>query len=305
VRGAEFAELTAFMAIVRERSFRGAAKRLGLSPSALSHTIRELEERLGVRLLNRTTRSVSPTEAGIGLFNRLEPAIADIEGAVGETGSLGTRPSGRVRLNLPRLAASLVLVPVLGRFAETYPDIHLDLTIDDAFADVVGEGFDAGIRVGERVERDMVAVRLTPDLRLAVVGAPSYFARRPPPRTPRELRNHACINYRWSGSGALYRWHFDGPDGPLDVDVGGPLTVNDTGIIIDAALAGSGLACLPETAVMQHLASSRLTRALDEWCRPFSGFFLYYPGRRHMPVPLRTLIAFLKQEDARAEPVAV
>jgi DNA-binding transcriptional LysR family regulator len=298
MRGAEFAELTAFMAIVRERSFRRAAKRLGLSPSALSHTIRQLEERLGVRLLNRTTRSVSPTEAGVALFNRLEPAIADIESAVGEAGASGTRPTGRVRLNLPRLAASLVLVPVLGRFAETYPGIQLDLTIDDAFADVVGEGFDAGIRIGERVERDMVAVRLTPELRLAVVGAPSYFARRPPPQTPRELRDHACINYRWSGSGALYRWHFDGPDGPLDVDVGGPLTVNDTGIIIDAALAGSGLACLPEAAVMQHIASGRLIRALDKWCRPFSGFFLYYPGRRHMPVPLRTLIDFLKRNDA-------
>jgi DNA-binding transcriptional LysR family regulator len=257
-----------------------------------------LEQRLGARLLNRTTRSVSPTQAGQALFNRLEPAMSDIEFAVGEVGAFQTRPSGRVRLNLPRLAASLVLTPELGRFGQTYPDIHLDLTIDDAITDVVAEGFDAGIRLGERVERDMIAVRLTPDLRLAVVGAPSYFANRSLPQTPRDLRDHACINYRWSATGALYRWHFEGPDGPLDVDVHGPLTVNDTGIIIEAALGGGGMACLPETSVMQHIASGRLTRVLDDWCRPFSGFFLYYPSRHHMPASLRTLIDFLKLKEA-------
>ena len=236
MRGTEFAELTAFMAIARERSFRRAARRIGLSPSALSRTLRDLEDRLGVRLLNRTTRSVSPTEAGQALYERLGPAIADIESAVGEAGSFRDSPKGRVRLNLPRLAADLVLAPVLGRFAEIYPDIHLDLTIDDALTDVVAEGFDAGVRLGERVQPDMVAVRLTADLRLAVVGAPSYFARKPPPRTPHDLADHACINYRWAASGALYRWPFDGPKGPIEVAVEGPLTVNDTDLILDAAL---------------------------------------------------------------------
>ncbi len=294
MRGTEFAELTAFMAIARERSFRRAARRIGLSPSALSRTLRDLEDRLGVRLLNRTTRSVSPTEAGHALYERLGPAIADIEGAVGEAGSFRDSPKGRVRLNLPRLAADLVVAPVLGRFAEIYPDIHLDLTIDDALTDVVAEGFDAGVRLGERVQPDMVAVRLTADLRLAVVGAPSYFARKPPPRTPHDLADHACINYRWAASGALYRWPFDGPKGPIEVAVEGPLTVNDTDLILNAALGGGGLACLPESFVAPQIDSGQLVRVLDAWCKPFSGFFLYHPGRRHTPPALRTLIDFLK-----------
>ena len=226
VRGTEFAELTAFLAVAKERSFRRAAKRLGFSPSALSHTIRELEERLGTRLLNRTTRSVSPTEAGLALFNRIEPAITELESAVAELGVSQLRPSGRLRLNLSQVAADLILAPVLGRFAQAHPNILLELTIDDALTDVVAEGSDAGIRNGEHLQQDMVAVRLTPSLPVAIVGAPLYFAQREAPQTPRDLRNHACINYRWASTGALYRWPFVGPEGPIDVAVEGPMLVN-------------------------------------------------------------------------------
>lgn len=296
MRGTEFAELTAFLAVAKERSFRRAAKRLGFSPSALSHTIRELEERLGTRLLNRTTRSVSPTEAGLALFTRIEPAIAEIENAVGEFGVFQLRPSGRLRLNLPQVAADLIRAPVLGRFAQAYPDIRLELTIDDALTDVIAEGFDAGIRNGEHLQQDMVAVRLTPNLQLAIVGAPLYFAQREAPQTPRDLKNHACINYRWATTGALYRWPFNGPDGPIDVAVEGPLAVNDMDVMLEAALGGGGLACLPERVVARHIETGRLVRVLEAWCRPISGFFLYYPGHRHTPIALRTFIDFLRSD---------
>ena len=302
VRGTEFAELTAFLAVAKERSFRRAAAQLGLSPSALSHTIRELEARLGTRLLNRTTRSVSPTEAGLALFNRIEPAVAEIESAVGSFGVFQLRPSGKLRLNLPRLAADLILAPVLGRFAQTYPNIRLELTIDDALTDVVAEGFDAGIRIGEYLHQDMVAVRLTPKLPLAIVGAPLYFAQRVAPQTPRDLKNHACINYRWATTGALYRWPFNGPDGPIDVAVEGPLAINDMDLILEAALGGGGLACVPERFVARHIETGRLVRVLEAWCRPISGYFLYYPGHRHTPIALRAFIDFLKSDPNENNP---
>ena len=300
MRGSEFSEFTAFMAIVREGSFRSAARRLGLSPSALSHTIRGLEERLGIRLLNRTTRSVAPTEAGRALFARLGPAIAEMEGAVDGLGAFRGRPAGTVRLNLPRLAAATMIGPHLARFAEAFPDIRLELVVDDAFADIVAGGFDAGIRLGERVERDMIAVRLTGDLRLAVVAAPDYFAGRSPPATPHDLVHHACLSYRWSHSGQLHRWRFDGTDGPVEVDVRGPFTANDTGLLIDAALAGVGVACLPESALAAPIADGRLVRVLDAWCRPFPGFFLYHPGRRQLPPALRAFIDFFRRATAAA-----
>ena len=294
VRGTEFAELTAFLAVAKERSFRRAAKRLGLSPSALSHTIRELEERLGTRLLNRTTRSVSPTDAGLALLNRIEPAIAEIESAVGACGHFPLRPSGRLCLNLPRVAADLILAPVLGRFTQAYPDIFLELIIDDNLTDVVAEGFDAGIRSGEHLQQDMVAVRLTPNLRLAIVGAPSYFAQREAPQTPHDLEDHVCIRYR-----STARWPFTGPDGPIDVAVEGPLAVNHTDLMLEAALGGGGLTCLPESFVARHIETGRLIRVLEAWCRPTSGFFLYYPGHRHTPVALRAFIDFLGSATVR------
>ena len=294
MRGSDYAELLAFAAVAEERSFRRAAARLGLSPSALSHTIRALEERLGAKLLNRTTRSVAPTEAGQGLLDRLAPAFADIDGAVEAVRATSARPSGRVRLNLPKLAAELILAPAFGRFARAYPDVHLELMVDDGLTDVVAAGFDAGIRPGEQLHRDMVAVRVAPDLRTAVVGSPSYLAARPPTRTPRDLADHACINYRFAASGALYRWPFARDSEMLDVAVEGSLTLNDTDLIRAAALDGAGLACTLEDTVADDLAAGRLVRVLEDWCRPFPGFFLYYPGRRQVPPALRALIDMLR-----------
>ncbi len=294
MQGSDFAELSAFMVVAEMRSFRAAAQRVGVSPSALSRTVRRLETRLGVRLLNRTTRSVRPTEAGESLYARLVPAVAALDNAWSDTAALQGKPTGTLRLNLPKLAADLVLAPVMGRFAETHPGIRLELTIDDGLSDVVAQGFDAGIRIGARLARDMVAVRLTPDYRLAVAGSADYFAHRPVPETPHDLRHHACLNYRWASTGQLYRWRFDGPDGPLEVDVQGPLVANDTGLIRDAALAGMGLICLPEAFLAADLASGALRRVLDSWCKPFPGFYLYHPSRHQTPAALRALIAFLQ-----------
>lgn len=242
MKGGEFAELMAFMAVADEKSFRRAAQRLGLSPSALSHTIRSLEQRLGARLLNRTTRSVAPTQAGQALSERLRPAIAEMEDAVRGVGAFQTQPRGVVRINLPRIAARQLVTPRLPRFLRLYPDVRLDLVIDDHLTDVVAAGFDAGIRSGELVQQDMVAVRLTPDLKMAVVGSPDYFERHALPHTPRDLRDHACITYRWSETGALYRWHFDGPGGSVDVTVNSVVTANDTDLLLAAAVQGTGLA---------------------------------------------------------------
>lgn len=295
--GGQYSELTAFMAIHEARSFRDAALRLGVTPSALSRTLRRLEDRLGLRLLNRTTRSVSPTEAGTLLYAKLAPAVAGLEAAVDDVASLGNDPVGRVRLNLPRLAAELILMPRLARFAALYPRVRLEMVIDDALTDVVATGFDAGIRIGERLAQDMTVVRLTPAIRVAVVGSPSYFAGHAPPQAPHDLSRHTCITYRWAATGQLHRWHFQGPDGVIEVDVEGPLVINDTGFIRDAALAGLGLAYLPEAAVEPHLASGALVRVLEPWCQPFAGFYLYHPGRHRTPPGLRALISFLQAED--------
>ena len=278
----------------RRNAASGAAVRLGLSPSALSHSIRGLEERLGAKLLNRTTRSVALTETGQGLIDRLTPAFADIAVAIGTVRAASARPSGRVRLNLPKLAAELILAPAFGRFAHAYPDVHLELMVDDGLTDIVAAGFDAGIRPGERVHRDMVAVRVSPDLRTAVVGSPDYLAARPPPRTPHELADHACINYRFAASGALYRWPFARAGEVIDVAVEGALTLNDTNLIHAAALDGAGLACTLEASVADDLAAGRLLRVLEDWCQPFHGFFLYYPGRRQVQPALRALIDMLR-----------
>lgn len=292
--GGHYAELTAFMAVYETRSFRAAALRLGVTPSALSRTVRRLETRLGVRLLNRTTRSVGPTETGTVLYGKLLPAVDGLEEAVGEAVSMQAEAAGTVRLNLPRLAAELILMPRLLQFTEEYPRVGLDLLIDDGLTDIVSEGFDAGIRIGERLAQDMVAVRLTDPYRIAVVGSPAYFARHAPPETPYELSAHACINYKWPVTDHLSRWPFDGEAGPFEVEVSGPIAVNDTGLIRDAAIAGLGLACLPEAAFESHIASGQLVRVLEEWCKPFPGFYLYHPSRHQTPPTLRALITFLQ-----------
>ena len=294
MRGAEYADLASFVAVAQALSFRRASTRLGLSPSALSHAIRGLEARMGAKLLNRTTRSVSLTDAGRALFDRLRPAFADIAGAVEAVGAYRDKPSGTVRLNLPRLAAHRVLAPAFGRFAHAFPDVRLDVTVDDDLTDIVAGGFDAGVRPGERLQRDMVAVRITPDLRTAVVGSPGYLACRPVPRKPEDLQDHACINYRWSRSGVLYRWPFEREGERFDAQVEGPLTLNDTDLIQAAALDGVGLACLLEDRVAPDVAAGRLVRVLEDFSPAFPGFFLYYAGRRQTPPALRALIDFLR-----------
>ena len=301
MRGSEFAELAAFVAVARERSFRRAAEQLGLSPSALSRAIRSLEERLGSRVLNRTTRSVAPTQAGEALFNRLRSAIDEMDDAVREAATHQVWPKGLVRLNMPHVAARLVIAPALAEFSKIYPDIRLDLVLDDAITDIVAEGFDAGIRSGELVQRDMVAVRLTPDLRMAVVGSPAYFRVHPPPLVPDDLRHHSCLTYRWHRTGALLRWSFEGPTGRVDVAVDSVITANDTDFLLTAALEGSGLAFLPEGLVADHVLRGGLIRVLEDWCRPFSGFHLYYPARPYMPAALRAFVDFIKgPEKSRA-----
>ena len=299
MRGNEYSELAAFVTIVEELSFRRAAVRLGLTPSSLSHTIRGLEERLGVRLLNRTTRSVAATEAGLALFARVAPAFSDIAGAVEGVSAFRDGPAGTVRINLPKLAADLVFGPLFGLFSRTYPDIRLELLVDDGLVDIVAGGFDAGIRLGELLQQDMVAVRVTPDLRTAVVGSPSYFASRALPRTPGELRKHQCIGYRWTRGGALYRWSFRKRGKVAEVEPPGSVVVNDMDVMVTAALDGAGLACTLEGHVAEHVKKGRLVRVLEDWCQPFPGFFLYYPSRRQMPVALRTLVDFLRSPSAR------
>ncbi len=294
MRGTEFAELAAFLAVAKEKSFKRAAGRLNMSPSALSHTIKSLEERLGARLLNRTTRSVAPTQAGQELFDRLRPAVAEMESAVRDIGAHQTRPKGVVRINLPRVAAQLVVLPVLADFLREYPDVRIDLVIDDNITDVVAKGFDIGIRSGELIHQDMIAVRLTSDLRMAVVGSPAYFGRRSLPKEPQELRDHACVTYRWNETDALYRWKFDGSGGSVEVDVDSIVIANDTNLLLDAALRGIGLAFLPESLVAPYLESGRLIRSLESWCQPFAGFYLYYPNKPQMPAALRAFIDFVK-----------
>lgn len=299
MRGTEFAELAALAAVVEEKSFRRAAQRLNMSPSALSHTIRTLEERLGARLLNRTTRSVATTEAGQTLFNRLRPAIGEIENAVRDVGAFQQEPRGVVRVNMPRIAARLIVAPKLADFRARFPGVRLDIVIDDSIIDIVAKGFDAGIRSGSLVQQDMISVKLTQDLRMAVVGSPTYFQGRSLPQVPSELHDHACITYRWYETGALYRWHFDGPDGAVNVDIESVLTGNDTDLLLTAALQSCGLAFLPESLVSSHITSGALVRALDAWCKPFPGFYLYYLSNPQMPAALRVFIDFFKLAESR------
>jgi DNA-binding transcriptional LysR family regulator len=294
----EFGELNAFLTVAQERSFRRAAVRLKMSPSALSRTIRSLEERLGVRLLNRTTRSVAPTQAGETLREQVQPMVTGIGDAVREVGSYQERPRGTIRVNLSRVAATVAIMPRIAAYLSLYPDVRVDLIIDNDLNDVIAKGFDVGIRIGDRVDRDMVAVRLTPDFRMAVVGAPSYFAENPPPATPRDLAGHRALTYRWEATGALFPWTFHEPDGPFTVEVKDVLTVNDTDLLLSAALDGVGLALLSEAVVEPHLTAGTLVRALKEWCGPVSGFHLYYSSRTYMPLTLRSFVDFMKLKSS-------
>lgn len=285
--------LSVLLATAEERSFTRAARRLGVSPSAVSHAIRGLEERLGVRLLSRTTRSVAPTEAGEQLLARLRPALNEVRAGLAQISGFRDKPAGRLRLLLPRLAVSSVLAPKLGEFARDYPEILLDVTTDDNRMDLVAGGFDAGIQFGEYIEKDMIAVRVSPDQRPAIVGAPSYFESHPKPKSPRDLVRHRCINFR-HGSAGVYRWEFENGRKSLSVGVNGPLIVDDVDLVIRAAIDGVGLAFLGEDLAEPHLASGALIRVLQSWCQPFPGFFLYYPSRRQQPAALSALIKVLR-----------
>jgi DNA-binding transcriptional LysR family regulator len=292
--GDELSALSAFLAVAEDRSFTKAAKRLGVSTSALSHAMRGLEERIGVRLLARTTRSVSPTEAGTQLLAHLRPALGDIRGALDQLAGLRDQPAGRVRLAVTPLALKMVLAPKMAAFVERYPDVVLDITASgENRLDIVAAGFDAGIRLGEFIERDMIAVRVSPDQRAAIVAAPRYLASHARPKSPRDLMLHRCINFR-QGPDEVYRWEFDKGPQSLAVTVNGPLIVNDVDAMIRAALDGVGLAFMFEAHAAPHLLSGALVRVLEDWCPPFAGYFLYYPSRRQQPAALSALIDTLR-----------
>jgi DNA-binding transcriptional LysR family regulator len=284
--------VAAFARVAQLASFSKAAATLGVSPSALSQTIRALEARLGIRLLNRTTRRVGVTEAGALFLQRVLPALEQFTAAFSELDALRGTPTGTLRISLPRIAMTTVVAPMLREFCDAYPQIRLELIADDRFVDLISEGFDAGIRLGERLAQDMVAVRATREQRIAVVGSPEYFERHPPPLQPADLHRHRCLRFRFT-SGVIYRWEF-GPAGQeFEIDVDGPLICNDNALMQVAAKQGVGLAHLMEDLVREDLASGALVRVLEDWCPPFPGFYLYYPSRAQMPLKLRVLIDFL------------
>jgi DNA-binding transcriptional LysR family regulator len=286
--------LAAFLAVAEERSFTRAAKRVGVSRSALSHAVRGLEERIGVRLLSRTTRSVAATDAGQQLIGRLRPALGDVGSVLDEIAGLRERPAGRVRLVVSPLAATMVLAPKLAAFAHAYPEVVLDVTTTTEMRlDLVAGHFDAGIHLGEFIERDMIAVRVSADQRAAIVGAPMYFAVHPKPKSPHDLTQHRCLNFR-HGADETYRWEFDKGTQSLAVAVDGPLVVDDVQLLIRAAIDGVGVTFLMEEHAAPHLANGQLVRVLEDWCEPFAGYFLYYPSRRQQPAALSALIDTLR-----------
>lgn len=273
-------DLLAFLAVARERSFTRAAAQLGVSQSALSHTIRGLEARLGVRLLTRTTRSVSATQAGERLLQSVGPRFEEIEAELAALSELREKPAGTIRITASEHAANAILWPKLANFLPQYPDIQVEICVDNSLTNIVAERYDAGVRLGEQVAKDMIAVRIGPEMQMAVVGAPAYFAKRAPPKNPQDLVRHNCINLRLPTYGGLYAWEFEKGHDELKVRVEGQLVFNGVGLILQAALAGSGLAYLPEDLVRPHLAKRRLKRVLKDWCAPFPGYHLYYPSRR-------------------------
>lgn len=283
-------DLLAFLAVARQRSFTRAAAQLGVSQSALSHTIRALEARLGLRLLTRTTRSVAPTDAGERLLHSIGSRFDEIESELDALTALRDKPAGTVRITCNDDAFDHVLWPKLSRVLPRYPDIKVEFDISYTLKDIVAERFDAGVRMGEQVDKDMVAVPIGPELRMAAAGSKAYFARRTKPKTPKDLTGHACINLRLPTYGGLYAWEFERNGRPLNVRVDGPLVFNSAPQIITACLDGFGLGFLPETMLLPHLRAGRLVRVLEDWCPPFPGYHLYYPSRRQ-PSPAFAVIA--------------
>src|SRR6478736_1976311 len=291
-------DLAAFAVVAEQGSFARAAAVLGMSQSALSHAMKALEERLGVRLLSRTTRSVSTTEAGETMLRSLRPALEDIAAGVDAVGAMRGKASGTIRVTATRHAVSKVVMPRLPRFLASHPDIRVEMIVDDSLIDIVAERIDAGIRFGDIVEKDMIAVRIGPDIRMAVVGAPSYFADHRPPRTPRELAGHRCINYRRFRSGWAYAWDFEDKGRPFQVRVEGPLSFNNGDLIREAALAGQGLAYVFDDEVAADIKAGRLRRILERWCPTFPGYYLYHPSRRQTPPALAAIIAALRYKPS-------
>lgn len=291
-------DLAIFLAIAQHRSFRKAAVELGVTASALSHSLRAIEERLDVRLVNRTTRGVGLTEAGERLFDRIRPAFLDIDDALEDLDKFRGQPYGKLRINAPRPAARMVLLPIVSRFLKAYPAVEIEIVVEDALVDTITGGFDAGIRFGERIAADMIAVPIGPRQRTAIVASPDYFRRFPKPVTPHELKDHSCIRYRFA-SGTYYRWEFERGGIELEIEVQGPLTLGDLDIMLDAAVNGSGLAFLFEDYALPALEDDRLIRVLEDWCPYYPGFFLYYPSRRQLPTALRAFVDFVKNDATR------
>ena len=288
------ADLTAFIAVADEGSFTRAAAKLGSSQSALSHTIRRLEARLGVRLLSRTTRAVSPTEAGERLLATLRPAMDEITMGLATVSEMRDKPAGTVRLTVSEHAANSVVWPVLRKFLPLYPDINVELNIDPGFVDIVAERFDAGVRLGESIARDMIAVRIGPRARLVPVASPEYVARHGMPETPHDLAAHQCINLRFRSRGNIYAWEFEKDGRELTVRVDGQLTFDSMAMILRAALDGAGIAMMMDTYARDHIEAGRLVPLLDDWCQPFSGYHLYYPSRRQPSAAFRLLVDALR-----------
>lgn len=296
--GSDYNQLRAFVAVGEMLSFSRAAELLGVSPSALSQMVRGFEERVGVRLLNRTTRSVALTDAGQNLFQRVRPAVSELADAVGQVRRYRDRPSGTVRVHAFRSAVEPYLAPMLGAFARECPEVVLDITLDDAVVDVVGAGFDAAIRIGEVIERDMVAVRLGPELRQIAVAAPAYIAEHGRPEQPRDLVEHRCIRWRWPGRPTPYAWEFFEDGAWFEVAVDGPLIVNDKEMVVRAALQGVGIAFTIEHRVREHIAEGRLVPLLERWSAPFPGLFLCYPRQRQMAPALRAFIDAVRRIES-------
>jgi DNA-binding transcriptional LysR family regulator len=287
-------DLAAFRAVAEAQSFTKAAARLGVSQSALSHTLRGLETRLGVRLLTRTTRSVAPTQAGERLLETISPRLDDIEAELDALSDLRDKPAGTIRITATEFAIDSLLWPKVAKFLINYPDIKIELFGEAGLTDIVAQRYDAGVRAGEQVAKDMIAVRIGPDMRMAVVGTPAYFKQHPEPKKPQDLINHNCINLRLKTLGGLYAWEFEKSSRELKVRVDGQLTFNGTTQILNAALTGFGLAYVPEVLAQPFIARGRLRRVLADWCPPFAGYHLYYPSRRQASAAFTLLVEALR-----------
>jgi DNA-binding transcriptional LysR family regulator len=293
----DFNDLAAFAAVAKVRSFTRAAAQLGVSQSALSQTIRNLEERLGIRLLTRTTRSVAPTEAGERLLLTVAPRFDEIDAELAALSALRDKPAGTVRITAGEHPAISVLQPALKRLLPQYPDVRIEIIVDYGLTDIVAEGFDAGVRLGEQVAKDMIAVRIGPEMRMAIVGSPEYFARHPVPNTPQDLANHNCISIRLPTYGGIFSWGLEKDGREVKVRSDGQLVFNNLALRLNSALDGLGITYMPEDQVLTHIAEGRLVRVLEEWCPHFPGYHLYYPSRRHSSPALTLLVDLLRYRE--------